>query len=552
MTHELEIDRRRFLAGMAGAGAAAIAGPGLLAACGSGSSGSASSQATQSVKLPTYVRYAGVKPDLAGNQHGLLDAFLNYPQPPIKAFTGVQGPGGTVSAFVLTGSPVPPALDQNPFWQELNRRLGTQLNLTIVPSADMPTKFATLIAGDDLPDIIVPALFTPNGLPAGVANLPAWMASKCADLTRYLSGDAAREYPFLANLPTVAWKDTRYNGGIYGLPVPRGVGGSLMFGREDVFKQLGVNPSPASFAEFRALCKEVSDPKANRWALTQSPLDFIRQMLGGAWRWKEQGGKLTNAYEGPDFKQALSDAAQMFTDGLVHPDSFASNSPVKKWFNSGQALLTMDRYTAWPQYYADNVAGPSFDIGGMRPPKYSGGGFAATWQAAPTNNFTAFKKASEGRIRALLKLTNWLAAPFGTEEWLFRRFGIAGVHYTMQNGGPSQTQAGVTQTVLGIRYIVDAPDVIFIPGNAAATRKSYEYQASIIPSSVKDPSIGLFSDTWSRKSGQLGTIVNNGQNDILSGRKPVSSWDDVVRTWRSEGGDQVRVELEQALQRAGG
>jgi putative aldouronate transport system substrate-binding protein len=210
-------------------------------------------------------------------------------------------------------------------------------------------------------------------------------------------------------------------------------------------------------------------------------------------------------------------------------------------------LLNPDRYTAWPQYYAENVAGQDFEISGMRPPKYTGGGWAGTWQALATNNFTVMKKADETRIRQLLKVCDWLAAPFGTEEYLFRKYGVAGVHYVMKDGGPQQSQAGVTQTVLGIRYIVDSPDVIFIPGNPEATRKSYEYQASIIPTSVADPTLSLFSDTWSRKQGQLGTIINDAQNDILSGRKPVSTWDDVVRNWRSTGGDQVRTEFEEAL-----
>jgi putative aldouronate transport system substrate-binding protein len=275
-------------------------------------------------------------------------------------------------------------------------------------------------------------------------------------------------------------------------------------------------------------------------------------MLGLPWRWAEKDGKLTSGYEMEQAKQALSDCAQMFKDGVIHPDSTANNAPVKKWFNSGQAVFNPDRYTAWPQYYADNVAGPTFDIGGLRPPKYDGGGFAATWQAAPTNNFTALKKASDDRIRYLLKVANWLAAPFGTEEWLFRRFGLDGTHYTMKSGGPAQTQAGITQTVLGIRYIVDAPDVIFIPGNADATRKSYEYQKSIIPTAVHDPQTGVFSDTWSRKQGQLGQLINDAQGDILSGRKPVSVWDDVMKQWRENGGDKVRGELEEAISKGEG
>jgi putative aldouronate transport system substrate-binding protein len=470
----------------------------------------------------------------------------------VKAFDAPPGDGGPVSAFVLTGSPVPPAIGQNPFWQELNKRMNVDLKLTITPNADMAAKFATLVAGDDLPDFIVPALFLPNGMPAGIANLPAWMESKCANLTPFLSGDAVKEYPFLANIPTAAWRQCRFNGGIYGLPVQRGVGGTLMFRRDDLFKTLGVNPNPGSFAELREVARQVTDAKVSRWAFAQAPLDYLRQMLGLPWRWKEEGGKLTSGYEMEAAKQALADCAQLNKDGLIHPDSTANNAPVKKWFNSGQALFISDRYTAWPQFFADNVAGPSFEIGGLRPPKYEGGGFAATWQAEPTNNFTVLKKASDDRIRYLLKIANWLAAPFGTEEFLFRFYGVEGVHYNMRNSSPALTQAGATQTALGIRYIVDAPSVIFIPGNPEASRKSYDYQASIIPTSIKDPQIGLYSDTWSRKQGQLGQIINDGQQDIISGRKPVSAWDDIVRNWKQTGGDKVRTEFEEALQRENG
>jgi putative aldouronate transport system substrate-binding protein len=548
MSNEPVIDRRRFLSGTLATAALATAGPGVLAACGS-SSQSGNNAASAGVQLPTYQKFDKIKPDLAGNEQGLLDAFLRYPDPPLKAFDSPPGDGGTVSGFVLTGSPLPPAVDQNPFWQELNKRMNVDLKLTITPSADMAAKFATLVAGDDLPDFIVPALFLPNGMPTGIANLPAWMESKCANLTPYLSGDAIKEYPFLANIPSDAWKQCRFNGGIYGLPVHRGVGGTLMMRRDDLFTNLGANPQPASFAEFREMAKQVTDASASRWAFGQAPVDFVRQMLGLPWRWKEEGGKFTSAYEMEQAKQALADAAQLNKDGVIHPDFAATNAPWKKWFSSGQAVLVPDRYTAWPQYFNENIAGPSFAIGGMRPPKYAGGGFAGTWGAEPTNNFTVLKKADEGRIRSLLKLANWLAAPFGTEEFLLRRFGIAGTHYSMKDGSPALTQAGVTQTALGIRYLVDAPDVIFVPGQPEASRKSYEYQNSIIPTVVREPSIGLFSDTWSRKQGQLGQIINDAQSDILSGRKPVSSWDDAIRNWKQTGGDKVRTEFEDAFQR---
>ncbi|WP_238014868.1 extracellular solute-binding protein [Dactylosporangium sp. AC04546] len=540
-----------------GAAAAAVSGP-LLAACGDGDTGSQNTtERNQGVKLPAYAPSTVVKPDLPGNADGLLDAFLSYPDPPVQQFTGPPLKGGTVSAFVLTGSPVPPPKENNPFWQELDKRLGTELKLTITPSAEMAAKFSTLITGDDLPDLIVPALFLPNGVPAGIGNLPQWMATKCTDLTEYLGGDAVKEYPNLAAISTAAWKQCVYNGGIYGVPVPRGVAGTLMFRRDDLVQKLGVDPDPKSFAEFRDFCRKVTDAKANRWAIVNAGglMFLVQQMLGGPNGWRWDGTKLTHQVESEEFRKALSDVVAMYKEGVVHPDSFANNAPTKRWFNAGEAVLTADRYTAWPQYYAENVAGPAFRISGMRPPKYDGGGFASTWQssAGATNNFTVFKKADKGRIKELLTLCNYLAAPFGTAEFLFRRYGVAGTHYTMQNGGPVYTQAGVTQTALGVRYIVDAPDAIFIPGNPEATKSSYEYQKAVIATSVPDPVIanGLFSDEWSRKQPVLGGIVNNGQNDIIAGRQPLSHLDEMIKNWRSQGGDKVRQEFTEQLQKLG-
>ncbi len=551
MTSPRPIGRRRFLSGAVTAAAATAAGPALLAGCTSETAAPNTGANNANVTLPAYKPFAGVTPDFPGNADGLLDAFSGYPANPVKVFSAPPGKGGDVSAFVLTGSPVPPAADQNPFWQELNKRLGVNLKLTITPSADHATKFAALVAGDDLPDFIVPAMFTPTGQGAGIGNLPAWLAAKCQDLTEFLSGDAVLEYPHLANLPTAAWRQCVYNGGIYGLPVPRGVGGTLLFRRDDLFAQLKANPDPASFAEFKEVCKQVTDARASRWAATEGGLMFfVQQMLGVPNRWRYEGGKLTHACETEEFRRALGEVVQLVKDGYAHPDSAIANAPVKKWFNAGNIVLNPDRYTAWPQYYADNVAGPGFKISGMRPPKFDGGGFAGTWQSDPTNNFTAFKKADKGRIKDLLVIANWLATPFGTDEWLFRRFGMAGQHYAMSNGGPVQTQAGVTQTVLGIRYIVDAPDAIFVPGNAEATRASYEYQKSIIPSSVKDPTLGYFSDAWSRKRPALDNVINTYQGDVLAGRKPLSAWDDAVKEWRAAGGDEVRGQYEEQLGKA--
>ena len=80
----------------------------------------------------------GVKPDLPGNPTGCSTRSAPIPSPPVKQFSAPPMKGGTVSAFVLTGSPVPPPKGNNPFWQELDSRLGVDLQLTITPARRWP------------------------------------------------------------------------------------------------------------------------------------------------------------------------------------------------------------------------------------------------------------------------------------------------------------------------------------------------------------------------------------------------------------------------------
>ena len=62
-----------------------------------------------------------------------------------------------------------------------------------------------------------------------IPNAAEFLNSQCADLTPYLSGDAVKAYPNLANLPTLSWKSTIYNGKIMGVPPPRSAPSSVMY-----------------------------------------------------------------------------------------------------------------------------------------------------------------------------------------------------------------------------------------------------------------------------------------------------------------------------------
>lgn len=503
-----------------------------------GVTGTDQQQANDDATLPAYEPYQGGDPDIRG-ENGIGNVFFAYPEKPVKAITDPVGDGQPIQTLGLTNTPIPPAVDKNAFWQELNKRIGSDLKISLANPSDYTQRFSTAVAGGKLPDI-----FSVGSAP----QLPQLLGSEALDLTEHLAGDAAKNYPFLANIPTDSWRSTVFNGKIMAVPVPRGVISTyVLYARDDLLQAEGVTEQPGSYQELYDLAKQVTSPRDNRWAFSYVPTDHIRQMYGIPNGWQEEGGKLTSAREHPAQEDALESARKLFADKLVNPDAFTVGwQDYKVWFAGGQALFTFDSFSAWPGYLTLRAKG-DFHLVGWGPMKADGGGAAPIWLGNPTNSITSINKNAGDRVEVLLRYLNWLAAPFGTEEYLFRKFGVEGVHYTLDGTDPILNDKGKSETQLGLLYMTDAPWPIYAPGNREATQAQYDTQVAVVPTGLKNPTIGLYSETNSRSGGELNKALGSLENDILQGRKPVSAWADGVKTWKSKGGDKIRDELQAAL-----
>ncbi|TDE98963.1 extracellular solute-binding protein [Occultella glacieicola] len=536
------ISRRNVLRGGLG-GLAALAAAPTLAGC-SDSSGAepGGDPSGPAAVLPTYIPYEGVQPDIVG-EGGIPHVFFAYPSDPQPATSEKPGDGEPVSASMGTFAPIPPTADRNPYWAELNERVGSELQLSITPGADYPQRFATAVAGDNLGDIF--------NVDDSLSQLPQFLEAKCQDLTEFLAGDAIADYPFLANLPTDSWRGTVFNGRIYGLPVQRGITGSqIIFTRDDLFEARGVDPSFAGLDEFLQLCRDMTDPQGNAWALTEIPFVVLQSMVGITNEWMvDDAGAFTHALEVPEQKDALEFGRRLVEEGLVHPDGVGgANADAKAWFSQGSAAVIEDTYTAVAGFFARNTIGDAYRLGLQVAPGPDGEP-APMWQGMPNNSFTSLAQADPDRIRLLLQVLNYLAAPFGTEEHLFRSYGIEGVTFEFEGSEPVLTQDGLAYTSNGafpVEYLVDAPKETYFPGRPDVAQAVYDHQAVAVPASSLTASWGLYSETQGRVGGQLTTMLNDARNGILLGREPVDSWDETVASWKSGGGDDIRAEYEEA------
>jgi len=572
---EASLSRRVFLRGSLAGGLALAALP-ILNACapastssgatsggGTAAGGANPATATKNV-LPTYVPVAnGPKPDYHDDNPLYTDAFDNYPQNPTKANQNAPGTGSPVNVLVAAYFPLPTPFDQNPTWHAVNQALNADMRLNMaVGGADYRGKFATTMAGDDLPDIMH-LYFGYSVAP----NLPAFFKAKCADLSPYLSGDAAKDYPYLAAIPTPAWKNSiaAIDGALYLIPIHRQMTsipdqGGNFFKNIDLWdKEIGQDYVPKNADDFKRALQQLTHPQDNRWGIgsfgTGARLFGIgcfAEMFNAPNGWKmDASGKLIKDRETEEYKAAVGYMRDLFAAGVYWPDSISATSNVRPDFVGRKFAVSPEgQGNSWVDFWQRglqqtppqrfNMINPFSAQDGQKPIHYLGTGYVST---------NVLKKASPDRIKELLRIMNWLASPFGTQEDLLLTYGLEGQDYTKdEKGNPKPTQDGVQRAgYLPWRYIAQHPWVYYQAGLDGYAKASHEAEQATLPLGVDDPTNGFYAPKQYGKGIQADTVWQDGIREIILGRTPISEYDRMVKDWQSTAGDQIRKEYTDAI-----
>lgn len=530
-----EFKRRSLLAGSAGLALAGLAACGGKGAAGSSSGGSA-------VAPPTYVPYKGVKPDLPAIGDSVPAGFFHYPANPTSMGHVPLAKSQPVSCLLQANQPMTPRA-KNRWWQALDHDTGTTLNVNTVQAADYAQKFQVTIAGGQMPDLTMVNM---------VPSMPQVLEKLFTDLSEVLTGDNVKKYPALASIPTDAWRVATLNGRIWGIPQARPPAGNIVSTRGDLLRKRGIksnSPSLSSGQDFLDLCRELSDPKRNVYAMGALPtswmLPAMLEMMGAPNNWKEEGGKFTSVYESEQMKPALTETGKMLKAGYLHPDSFSSPDSNITWWTGGITSLYIQNFAGWPLYTQQN---PSWDMGVIKLPKWDGGGAAKKLLgAAAYGDYVAIKKSSDSRMKELLEILNYFASPFGTKEYLTITYGSRGTDYTLKGTDPIATKTSLVDYPQGLLYCGSQEyNNLYVPGSPDTVKAMHSYLADVLSDGVKDPSQGLYSQTSVTKGASATQTVQDAQADIIQGRRPVSDWDSVVSDWRKAAGDAIRSELEKA------
>ncbi|MET7681577.1 extracellular solute-binding protein [Streptomyces sp. NPDC005423] len=536
--------RRSFLASTAVAAAAVAGGMPLLAACGGSDSGSGgASSAGKGVKklLPAYVAGNVVTPDIPAKNGSALGFTGKLDLATLKESVPKKlGKGGKVEIMSpFWGSP--PKSD-NAYYKAMNSLIGVDVAWQNQDGNTYDQKLGAVLASSSIPDVVVVPSWNMGG------RIPSAIISKFADLGPYLAGDAIKEYPNLAAIPTDAWQRCVFGGRLRGLPQPSPyVTGIVPLYRKDVFDKEGYQV-PTSADEFMALAKEITNAKAKRWACLDMKWTAFQAfgVLSGSEKplgWNLVDGKLVNRIETQEYLEALEWTRKLFAAGYVHPDALlgksAATDPGPK-FAAGEFLVYANNISQWWSRTAEQATqNPQYKIWGMDIFGHDGG-HPALWAEQPAGIFAfVSKKASESVIRDVLAVANVTAAPYGTKEYMLTNYGVEGTHYTVKNGVPTKTDQGNNEVINAYVMVASPAATIAHPDFPAVAKAQVEWQQRMGAFTRKSSFYGQQITEPSRYT-NLGNDFEQLEDDITRGRKKISDMQQAVSDWKGKGGDKLR------------
>ncbi|MFF3502922.1 extracellular solute-binding protein [Streptomyces sp. NPDC003247] len=536
--------RRSFLASTAVATAAVAGGMPLLAACGGTDSGSR--DGTTSGKdakklLPAYVASNVVTPDIPSKNGSSIGFTSKLDLASLKTSVPKKlGKGGKVTVMSpFWGSP--PKAD-NAYYTSMNDLIGVDVVWQNQDGNTYDQKLGAVLASSDVPDVVVVPGWNMTG------KIPSAIISKFADLGPYLSGDAVKEYPNLAAIPTDAWQRSLFGGKLRGLPMPSSyVSNIVPLYRKDIFDKEGY-AVPTTAAEFYALAKEITNAKAKRWAcldMKWTAWNMFGVLSGDekALGWNVVDGKLINRIETQEYLEAIEWTRKLFADELVHPDAELGKSnatdPGPK-FAAGEFLIYNQDISQWYSRTAEQAAqNPEFQVWGMDLFAHDGG-TPTFWAKNPASIFAFVnKKASESVIRDALAVANVTAAPYGTKEFMMTNYGVEGTHYTLKDGVPVKNDQGNIDVLNAYVMIASPASTLAHPDFPDVAKGQVEWQQKAGAHTKKSSFYGMQITEPARYTNLMNDFEQL-EDDIIRGRKKISDMQQAVSDWKSKGGDELR------------
>jgi len=119
-------------------------------------------------------------------------------------------------------------------------------------------------------------------------------------------------------------------------------------------------------------------------------------------------------------------------------------------------------------------------------------------------------------------------------------FGAPGTDYTMTDGNPLLTERGSKEVATTYQFLITplTPTTV-IAGQTQVAKDSAAWEADMVKYAVKPAFYGM-NVTEPQEYANINQPMVDVIKDVRYGRKPVSAYQDALKTWQSSGGNALR------------
>jgi putative aldouronate transport system substrate-binding protein len=445
-----------------------------------------------------------------------------------------------------SGRKFPEGMDENknPYIDYVRQGANLDIKLTVPPANGYVDALNVIMSAGNLPDM-----------------LSTWNADWVENYVRQKAlqplDDVLKKYgpDLLKNIPAEAWKSVTFDGKIYAIPGMNSVyGDEIVYIRKDWLDNLGLQP-PKTLEEYKNVMKAFAtqDPDKNGKDDTFG-FTFMENMgrmapFFGAYGiqkgiWLERDGKLVNTVTMPELKETLAYLASLNKDKIIDPEwplnkyatfneKIASGKVgffVGQWHETRGSILNNKKNDPKANWIA--LGFPTGKDGKKGTTSYS---IISTYNVVPVTSKNA---------DAVVRMLNFINGP-GYKSLLL---GFENDVWKKENGkiitnNDEHTKHMYRQTLSEmIRPYKNPADRDRL--DSLGTEYNLNATVDLInDNAIKNMFTGIPTPGMGKNNGKLGKLQDEYFTKIIVGQLPVDAFDEFVKEWKKNGGDEITKEV---------
>jgi len=463
---------------------------------------------------------------------------------------GSQQENQSFSMYVTDlAKPVPTGnLLEDPTIAYMAEASGVTPNITFLPNANYVDQLKLKFAASEFPDV-----YMGFGLTQGDGALDN-------DLILPLNDLIEEHGPNLKKvIPQYAWDAVTINGQIMAIPEPSNMPSSrLFFVRKDWMDNLGITEFPKTSDElldlFRAFLN--GDPNQNGEKdeipfTMREKFSWTGDMIWGMWGISpyegiELDGEVVPGFLHPNMKKGLEFMQTMYKEGLLDSEFLLNSTAItSQKITSGKAGVfgtTPNNAFNFQKQVSEASPGVNVDIVAIPTPRGTGyDGPVGSVNFKVSKSYLVMKSAKDPA--AVIKFFDWL---FSEEGQIFSEIGVEGINYAEENGEYFYRESSEVEHKTEWRFVLKMHAHNEKAFAAKYSGVQYDKMSNALAISNEEgiesltmgmPAVGqnLFNLYYEFHEPAARIIVEGADVDQV--------WDEFVKSWRAQGGQELIDEM---------